>query len=953
MISSHGVTSKAGFADRRARRRDRHALQRHDLLRAAVFDLDLGAGRRLGVESRLRRDDEERHVGVSRAEREPERADLVRGVAVRGDAVGAGDDDVGGAAREQRRRGGVDDEAVGRAEPLQLPRGQARALQQRPRLEHERLFEPARLVQRLDDGERRPALDGREAAGVADRHRANAAVADELAARARPHARPSAVTPRSPRPGSRAPRRAPRRSRRAARAATRSTIRARFTAVGRAFRSDRTAAAKSGSDSARTTPNAPATPMRRRPADGEPADRVDERRDVLDAQDDELVRQSRLVDQLDGAVDPVDRPRHAITIRAHGLGSGRSRAVRAGDAAAGRRPVARAARRRQLVGQDGVARRHRARRRRDLRQGHRPGHGDDHGRRLPAASPRAAARAARARGAQRLRRWFGELAAARLDPSAPQPSVEALLHAFLPYPAVLHTHADAIVTLTNTADGERLVRDVFGDALVVIPYVMPGFDLAREVRRLWPEQAHDGTVGMVLLNHGLFTFGATSREAYEQHLELIAIGTRAGARGARRRTRRRCRTCPLTELADLRRAISDAAGRPMIVQRHTDADVRRFVSRDDLASLATRGPLTPEHVIRTKRTPLVGRDVGVVRARLRGVLRAARARGPDDARPCAARRARSGARHAHRRRDGARRADRRGRLPPHDPGARGGRGRARRLRRAPARAAVRRRVLGARAGEAAHVDARRRRSPARSRSSPAPPRGSDARRREALAAAGAAVAGLDLDPVGAPACPSSRDVTDAAAVGAALARDGRDVRRRRHRRARRRRLRRERSRRGSGRRELARDDGRERRRLRAAAPRAPSPARAIARRRPRRRRRLEERRRAGPRRRRLLGVEGGADAARPRRGARVGAGRDPRQRRASRRGLRHGAVDAGAARRARRARGRRRRDVQAAEPARARDHVRATSRAPSSRSATTRSARRPARRSRSTAATSA
>ena len=57
-----------------------------------------------------------------------------------------------------------------------------------------------------------------------------------------------------------------------------------------------------------------------------------------------------------------------------------------------------------------------------------------------------------------------ELAAARLDPSAPQPSVEALLHAFLPYPAVLHTHADAIVTLTNTADGERLVRDVFGDS---------------------------------------------------------------------------------------------------------------------------------------------------------------------------------------------------------------------------------------------------------------------------------------------------------------------------------------------------------------------------------------------------------------------------------------------------------------------------------------------------------
>jgi rhamnose utilization protein RhaD (predicted bifunctional aldolase and dehydrogenase) len=201
-----------------------------------------------------------------------------------------------------------------------------------------------------------------------------------------------------------------------------------------------------------------------------------------------------------------------------------------------------------------------------------------------------------------------ELAAARLDPGAPPPSVEALLHAFLPFPAVLHTHADAIAALTNTADGERLVREVLGDAVVVIRYVMPGFELAREVRRCWPEQAGTETVGMVLLNHGLFTFGETSREAYDRHLELIDTARARLAQGAV--------TDPpelpdvsITELADLRRAISRVAGRPMIVQRHTDDAVRCFVARDDLASLATRGPLTPEHVIRTKRTPLVGRDV--------------------------------------------------------------------------------------------------------------------------------------------------------------------------------------------------------------------------------------------------------------------------------------------------------------------------------------------------------
>ena len=201
-----------------------------------------------------------------------------------------------------------------------------------------------------------------------------------------------------------------------------------------------------------------------------------------------------------------------------------------------------------------------------------------------------------------------ELAAARLDPFAPQPSVEALLHAFLPFPAVLHSHADAVVGLTSVADGEWLVREVLGERVVVIPYVMPGFELARAVRRLWPERAHDGTVGMVLLNHGLFTFAATSREAYELHLELIAA---AAARLPRAKATEPpdLPPVPVTELADLRRAISRAAGRPMIVQRHSDRDARRFVARPDLASLATRGPLTPDHVIRTKRTPLVGRDV--------------------------------------------------------------------------------------------------------------------------------------------------------------------------------------------------------------------------------------------------------------------------------------------------------------------------------------------------------
>ena len=119
-----------------------------------------------------------------------------------------------------------------------------------------------------------------------------------------------------------------------------------------------------------------------------------------------------------------------------------------------------------------------------------------------------------------------ELSAAKLDPGSPNPSVETLLHAFIPFRAVQHSHADVIVTLTNLAGmnaPDEVVRNIFGDEVIVIPYVMPGFDLAQEVRENWASQFNDGTQGMVLLNHGLFTFGDDSQTAYEKHMQLLSL----------------------------------------------------------------------------------------------------------------------------------------------------------------------------------------------------------------------------------------------------------------------------------------------------------------------------------------------------------------------------------------------------------------------------------------------
>jgi rhamnose utilization protein RhaD (predicted bifunctional aldolase and dehydrogenase)/NAD(P)-dependent dehydrogenase (short-subunit alcohol dehydrogenase family) len=205
---------------------------------------------------------------------------------------------------------------------------------------------------------------------------------------------------------------------------------------------------------------------------------------------------------------------------------------------------------------------------------------------------------------------MNELRCARIDGGAPDPSVESLLHALLPHPAVQHSHADALIALTNQPDPQALVRRVFGARVFALPYVMPGFDLARLAATTLPRPLPAD--GLVLCNHGLFTFGDTTEEAYRRHIALIGLAEEflADHAPAKRRGNRRPRTTfGALDQARLRRRISDVAGAPMVVSRRHDAAVQAFVARTDLATVATRGPLTPDHVIRTKRVPLVGQDV--------------------------------------------------------------------------------------------------------------------------------------------------------------------------------------------------------------------------------------------------------------------------------------------------------------------------------------------------------
>lgn len=206
-----------------------------------------------------------------------------------------------------------------------------------------------------------------------------------------------------------------------------------------------------------------------------------------------------------------------------------------------------------------------------------------------------------------------ELRTQMLRADAPTPSVEAILHAILPYKYVDHTHANAVLTITNTANGEERIREVYGDRVVIIPYVMPGFDLARLCAERFPRDVTRATIGMVLMNHGIFSFGETARESYERMIELVNRAEeylkRQNAWALGDTERNDGPTASMTVFAGLRRDISAAAGFPVVLSAHADAQSLAFARRAEVSKISQQGPATPDHVIRTKRVPMLGRDV--------------------------------------------------------------------------------------------------------------------------------------------------------------------------------------------------------------------------------------------------------------------------------------------------------------------------------------------------------
>src|SRR2546430_240294 len=199
-----------------------------------------------------------------------------------------------------------------------------------------------------------------------------------------------------------------------------------------------------------------------------------------------------------------------------------------------------------------------------------------------------------------------------LKASAPAPSIETILHGLIPQKFVDHTHADAVLSVSNTKDGEKRIREAYGKRCVVIPYLMPGFDLAQLCAREFKRQSTPETVGMVLLNHGIFSFGESAREAYERMIELVTLAENyLDSKNAWLVVPNRFTPGRVSAdaQADLRRKLSAAAGSPLILKTVTNERTLGLAQHPQAATITQQGPATPDHVIRTKRTPMLGTDV--------------------------------------------------------------------------------------------------------------------------------------------------------------------------------------------------------------------------------------------------------------------------------------------------------------------------------------------------------
>ncbi len=195
---------------------------------------------------------------------------------------------------------------------------------------------------------------------------------------------------------------------------------------------------------------------------------------------------------------------------------------------------------------------------------------------------------------------------AMTNPAAPNPSVETILHGIIPYTFVDHTHADAVVIITNTPGGKNRIQEIYGKNMLIVPYVMPGFILAKTIYEMTKNIDWENLDGMILMSHGVFTFDNDPKRAYEKMIDIVSKAEKylkkQGAtiiKGAKKEK------VDALHIAKIRKQVSDVWGAPILTRLDNSAASVAFSHLPNVRKITNRGPLTPDHIIRTKRTPIV------------------------------------------------------------------------------------------------------------------------------------------------------------------------------------------------------------------------------------------------------------------------------------------------------------------------------------------------------------
>ena len=193
-----------------------------------------------------------------------------------------------------------------------------------------------------------------------------------------------------------------------------------------------------------------------------------------------------------------------------------------------------------------------------------------------------------------------------LDAASPNPSVETLLHAFLPHKFIDHTHANAVLALSDQPGGDAICRTVFGDRVGYVPYIMPGFDLSKKAKQAFDENPK--VEGLILFKHGIFSFGDTAKQAYGRMIRLVTMAEKY-IKANRRRMSVSVKfpkaVASVAEIAPIVRGAITHDGKPMILDFRTSKAIRTFVDGKNIRRYSQQGTVTPDHVIRTKHKPLI------------------------------------------------------------------------------------------------------------------------------------------------------------------------------------------------------------------------------------------------------------------------------------------------------------------------------------------------------------